>query len=176
MVMLFEDMLRLFFGNKAYGSEGWANNKTERKKEFLKIIKFLVKNIVRIDATERQKKRLMIQLEQLGESIKRNEEDGVIILRFFMLIGILFGYGSGYNFYSLCYFQNEDQHYTEKAFLQNEDFINRKEDQKDAFSIREGIVKELISKGYNSFKISIIFNISEYEVKKILSENLQTHS
>ena len=39
-------------------------------------------------------------------------------------------------------------------------------DKKDAISVRAGVVNNLIKDGYSDFKISLIMNVSEYEIKK----------
>lgn len=168
MIMLFENTLRRFFGDKARGFEGWANNKQERKKEFLKIVKLLIGIIDKIEAPTRQKKILMFQLEKLEECIKKQNEDNFIVLILLNFIGIIFGYTSGKRYYDLCYFQSENQYYSEKVSIENDLESYLEKDRKDIISIREDIIIDLKSRGYDSFKISVIFNISEYEVKKIL--------
>lgn len=43
-------------------------------------------------------------------------------------------------------------------------------DKRDAISVRRTVIEDLKSKGFDDFKISLVLNTTEYEVKQLRSD------
>lgn len=175
--MIFEKMTKLFLGNSAYQIAGTVHCYRERKKWLLRIVKKMKKMVLETETSEAHKQRLMRALEELDNIIRVRKESDVqmhfLIDRLLLLIGHFLGLipslRGGARIYSLVYWQDKDQRSTEKIVLQKDD-LQPMHEQQDAISVRSQIIKELKDKGFDYFKIALVLNISEYQVKKINKE------
>jgi hypothetical protein len=64
------------------------------------------------------------------------------------------------------YYQEVDQYYTGQI-LNGEDTMQDFYDQKDAVSTQKRLIEQLKEEGFTDFKIALIINTTEYQVKKI---------
>lgn len=167
--MRFELTMRLLFGDKAYQIAGTEANPKHRKEWLQKSVRKLLRLVDGVDTTLRHKKMLMAELDAINELLKQgNDASWDLVYRLFRLSFRLLGfdYPNGANCHTPIYFQTPDQHFT-TLLLSGGDVNQDYGDKNNAISIRESIVRSLKSGGLDDFKISLVLNISEYEVKKM---------
>lgn len=169
--LLFERTIQLFLGTKnALGLASVAYNKKERKKWLLKSIKPIINVVDQLDTSLEHKKILMSTIDQLYDDIKNaNEPNWEIVYKLLGLCGRLLGFSSLYQnpvvLRSPIYCQDEGQYFTE--YMLREVYpLNR--DRADAMLTQIKIAKQLHNEGLKTFKIGLVLNISEYQVKKLL--------
>lgn len=168
--MLFEHTLRLFYGEKAHQTAGQANHPKYRGDWLVKILRTILKRIDKIETSPRHKKSLLGTAENASNAIG-NEPTWQLVYRLLALIGKLLGYGSqkGALVHSVCYWQNEEQYFTEDI-LTGGSGSRLHEDKDDALSVRQEIVHFLKKKGHSNFKIALVLQTSEYEVQRLQRE------
>lgn len=167
--MRFELTMRLLFGDKAYQIAGTEANPKHRREWLQKAARKLMRVADSVDTTPRHKKMLMAELEAIDELLKGAKEPSWdLVYRLFRLSLRLLGfdYGKGAKCHTPVYFQTPDQHFT-TLLLSGGDAGEYFNDKKNTVSIRESVVKDLRSQGMDDFKISLVLNVSEYEVKKL---------
>lgn len=175
--MLFEQMTKLFLGNSADQIAGTVNCYRERKKWLLKIIKKMKKMVLEVETSEAHKQCLMQDLEELDKIVRVQKESDIqmhrLIDRLFLFmghfLGLIHSQRGGARVHSLAYWQDKDQRSTERIISQGDD-SQLVHEQRDAISVRGQIIKELREKGFDDYKIALVLNISEYQVKKIARE------
>lgn len=171
--MLFELTMRLYFGDKAYQTAGQANNPKHRREWLRKVVQVIMKQIDALDTTPRHKQVLMANAEAIQNALRRNNDkpSWSLIFRFVAFIGRLLGFDfhHGSQCHSLAYFQTPAQHYT-ADLLAHGDALQNHYDKKDAVSMRKEVVAFLKGKGLSDFKVALILNTTEYEVKKLQNE------
>jgi len=159
-----------FFGDKANGIAYQASDKTSRRQWLLKALKAMLKQADKIETTTRHKKVLMSEIEYLSEKIKKSDEASwEIIFMFFSLCSRLLGYDycKGLVYNTPIYHQTKGQYYNEKIFEEGGDALQHYYDNKDAISVRKKIIDDLKKQGYDDFKIALILNTTEYQIKKL---------
>ena len=129
----------------------------------------MLKQVDRIETTTHHKKVLMLEIENLSEKIKKTDKASwEIIFGLFSLCSLLLGYdyckGEIYN--TPFYHQTKVQYYNAKT-EEGSDAHQGYHDNKDAISIRKKITDDLKKQGYNDFKIALILNTTEYQIKKL---------
>ena len=172
--MQFENTMRLLFGEKAYQIAGTEANPKHRREWLQKAVRQLLRMVNSRDTTTRHKKMLMLELEAVSKSLKGSSNPSWdVVYRLFRLCMRLFGldYMSGARCHTPAYWQSPDQRHTVRI-LEGEDPMLAYEEQKDAISIRQGVVKDLKKKRLDDFKISLVLNTSEHAVKKLRSNPL----
>jgi len=168
----FELTMRLLFGDKAYHIASSQDSPSQRRKWVQKSIRKLMLIVNDLDTTLRHKQMLMGELDVIAKLVKgANEPPWELVYRFLRLTSRLLGYDYvGIKRYSLSYWQSLEQHYA--ALPSNGGGVMQKySDQKDAISIRRSVVENLKSKGFDDFKISLVLNTTEYEVKQLCSNS-----
>ena len=84
-------------------------------------------------------------------------------------IGRLLGvsYNRGAILYTVSYWQSDSQRFTSAVFdgVKAED--DYRSEKQDAVSIRKHIVESLTQQGISDFKVAVILNTTEYEVKQL---------
>lgn len=166
----FENTMRQFFGDKAQQIAYSENIPSEKKKWLKKLIKRLKKDINNLDTSINHKQLLNSSIAKLQSIIEKKEilawEMNYALLR---LCGRLLGYSPISQkpciLWSPIYHQNADQYLTE--YMLN-DMYPVNSDENDTFLTRKKLILQLIEEGLSTYRISMIFNITEYEVKKIL--------
>ena len=172
--LLFEYTLNLLFGKKAHQIAGYYNNKKERNKWFLKAIRFFIKEANQFDTTESHKEQIISCLECLKSSVKRKSSSEQFTL-FLRLTALLLGFNTtrGGRSYSLVYWQSEGQYLSEKSYQNNNVFYlssEYKKLKKNIIAKKRDIIERLKSDKYTRFEIALIFNTTEYKIKKILKD------
>jgi hypothetical protein len=164
----FELTMRLLFGDKAYQIAGLEDDPSYRRKWLQKAILKLMRIIYSLDTTPRHKQMLMMELEAIKELLKGTTEPSwELVYRFLNLASRLLGYDYmlGAKCHSLSYWQTPEQYYT--AHKCNKGNVQQVyQDQGDVISARYSVIENLKSKGFDDFKISLVLNTTEHEVKK----------
>jgi len=164
--MLFERTMQSLFGDKAFHIAGQVHTESTRKKWYKKAIIKIIKDIQEIETNTRHKEILAHYSEgALNALAIKPFNEYVLTLNLLRLISAFLGYAGtrSYKVVSPAYFQTPAQQYTQLIMeggdtdLTNENTISAK--------IR--LIKQLKEEGLSYFKISLILNISEYEVKKL---------
>ena len=164
--------LRLFLGKKAYHSASAESYVTSKLKWLQKVAKRIILRIDELDTTTRHKQMLASEAERFLEKVNSSKvsawEVVYVLLR---LCGRLLGfdYLSGSIVHTPVYYQSHSQYYT-SHILQGGDVMQDYYDQKDMVSARKRIVKQLKEEGLSDFKIALILNTSEYQIKKLRKE------
>ena len=167
--MLFEGTARLFFGERAYQIAGQASSPIARRKWLKKILRLLLKRMNELETTVRHKEMLMKTAEAAERELGRNDQPTwTLVYHLITLVGRLLGYDfvHGARCHSLVYFQERGQYYT-TDILSSGDALQEYYDEKDAVSVRQEVVKNLKIQGLSDFKISLVLNATEYQVKKL---------
>ncbi len=167
--MKFEMTVRLFFGDKAYQIAGQERTAKYRAEWLAKIGKVLLKQIDEIDTTPRHKQMLMTEAESFWKDVRLVKADPwSLVYTLVRLCGRLLGYDfvRGVKVHTPTYYQTCEQYYS-TATIQGAEALQSYYDKKDTISIRRSIVEQLKEQGFSDFKIALVLNISEYEVKKL---------
>jgi len=167
--LFFEYTMTLFFGNKADNCAGQERNEKHRKEWLQKTAKVIMNRVAKLDTTTRHLQILSANAEAFSKALKNHTlEPWNIIYILLRLCGVLLGFDcrKGYILHNLIYHQTRNQYYTNNH-LEGGDPLQYYYDEKDAISIRKEIVKKLKDKGLRDFKIALILNTTEYQVKKL---------
>jgi len=165
----FEYMVRLFLGPKADHIASCETNERNRRSWLQKVIKRMLKQIDSIDTTTRHKQILLAEVDSLYRRMKSQiASPWDINYSLFRLCGLLLGFDSirGVVLHTPVYHQTKAQYYGENIMEGGDPLLNYY-DEKDAIAIRKRLVDELKEKGLDDFKIALVLNITEYQVKKL---------
>lgn len=171
--MLFEITIRLFLGDKAFHIADQAHSATERKHWYRKVLKSIIQDIQLIDTNTRQKKQLASSSEAALRILnERKFNEATFTLYLFRLIAALLGLTGvrPYRIVTLAYFQTPDQNLTEHIVEGRQAHRETYIDEKNSVSIRKRIVSQLKGEGLSDYQVSLVLNISEYQVKKLRKE------
>ena len=168
--MNFEHTMCFLFGDKAYQTAGQEANPKHRSEWLQKAIRMLTRTVNELDTTTHHKKRLMGELDRISQLLKNAKQPTWdVVYCFFRLVSRLLGYdySRGARCHSVVYWQSQSQCYTARVF---EGTDAMQDDRNDAISVRQSVIKDLKRKGLDSFKIALVLNTTEYEVKKLSSD------
>lgn len=169
--MRFETTMRLLFGEKAYQIAGTEANPKHRREWLQRAVREILRVVNSLDTTPRHKQMLMAELEAISELLKgAKEASWDLVYRLFRLSFRLLGfdYVQGAKCHTPVYCQMPNQYFTSQL-LGGGDPMQDYQDKKDAISVRKSIVKDLKAQGFDDFKISLVLNSTEHEVKKLRS-------
>jgi hypothetical protein len=170
--MVFELTVRLFLGEKAHQCAGEESSIKSKCEWLQKVAKKIMKRIDELDTTTRHKQMLASEAEQFLKKVQSSKaspwEAVYVLLR---LCGRLLGfdYLRGSIVHTPIYYQSYSQYYT-SHILQGGDVMQDYYDQKDIVTTRKYIVKQLKEDGLSDFKIALVLNTSEYQIKKLRKE------
>ena len=172
MPWFFEITMRLFLGGKAYHCADEANSPTLRRRRIRSIVGDILKLMRTVDTTERHRERLTQELTNLDSELKRRSPDAwLLVYMCLRIIGRLCGYDyHGARTHTLAYFQDPDQVMTGEILSGGDDMVVYRK-RRSAFAVRRDLVNQLLAQGMTSFDIALVFNVSEYRIKKIRAEN-----
>ncbi len=114
---------------------------------------------------------LMGELEAIAELLNgANEPSWDLVYRFFRFSFRLLGfdYVKGAKCHTPTYWQTPNQHFTTQL-LSGADPQQDYYDKKNAMSLRQSIANDLKAKAFDDFKISLVLNTTEHEIKKLRS-------
>jgi len=170
--MLFETTIRTFLGQKAYHIASQAHSTKDRVGWYRKVFKKVVKQVQTIDTSAKHKEQMEYFGGQLLEILKgRNFNEQLFSLYLLRFTGTLLGYLSlrGSSLATPTYFQTPSQYYTQLIF-NGGDTMQDYYDAHSATVVRRRLVAQLKAEGLNDFQISLVLNVTEYEVKKLRAE------
>ncbi|MGJ0516950.1 MAG: hypothetical protein ACR65O_14505 [Methylomicrobium sp.] len=167
--MLFETTIRSFLGNKASHIAGLAHSAKSRKDWYRKAIKKVINKVSEIETSTKHKEQLCYWSERALSSLnERPFNETVFTLCLLRLVASLVGYFGlrPYNIATPAYFQSPTQHYTE-IIANGGDVMQDDYDMKSSLEIKRRLILQLKEEGMTDFDISLVFNVSEYEVRKL---------
>ena len=165
--MLFEETVRSFLGNKAFHITGQAHSDKRRKEWYRKVIKKIIRKIQQVESSTTHKERLAHWSERSLLALKHPYNENEFTLCLLRLLNVLLGFYGGVqprSIATLTYFQTRSQHFTE-AIVEGRDEIQ--DDYESTLSTRRKMIGQLKDEEKTYFEISLVLNISEYEVKKL---------
>ena len=171
--MYFEYTMRTFFGKQAEYSAGELNTDVLRKKRYNRIFRKIVKQVQKIDTNSTHKNYLTHTSEQCLDNTKHPYDEKIFVLSLLQFINALLGYkglalNGPFKIATLMYFQTENQNFTERLINNSQSMPN--DHKENTFTLRRKLINQLKKEGKTTFEISLVFNISEYQIKKLLSE------
>jgi len=172
--MEFEVAMRLLFGEKAYHIAGSELNPASRREWLQKPVRKLLRVVNDLDTTPRHKQVLMSELEAVSKLLKGAEDPSwELVYRLLRLIMQLLGYDflRGSRCHTVTYHQTPEQHRT-SVVLNGGDPMQIYYDQKNAVAVRQQVIERLKREGLDDFKISLVLNTTEYEVKQVRATRL----
>jgi hypothetical protein len=170
--MLFETTIRGFLGDKASHIAGQALSEQSRKKWFEKALRKVIQHVQEIDTSTKHKEELYCWSERAFDALRSKPYDeSVFVLCMLRLIRSLLGFVGvrPYRIATPAFFQTPPQHYAEVIF-EGGDVMQDYFDEKSTLSVKKEIIEQLKVDGMSDFKISLVLNISEYQVKKLRKE------
>lgn len=168
----FEYAMILLFGDKADHIAWMAAHEGYTKEWLRRAVKRFSKDINSLDTTERHKEMLVMQLENIDGLLKKGGNIWEVVFSFFNLTARLLGYDyhRTKKLITPVYFQTLYQNFW-AGLYKGEDW-RKYEGRKASFiAKRLEVIKQLKKENYTDFDISMIFNTTEYYIKKVLREN-----
>ncbi|MDO8891026.1 MAG: hypothetical protein Q7V00_04205 [Sulfurimicrobium sp.] len=167
--MDFEITMSLLFGEKARHIDDQHCSTKGRRAWLTKAIERLTREVDALDTTVRHKQMLMGELEAIATLVKRESEPSWdIVYRFLRLASRLLGfdYFRGARCHTPTYWQTPAQNLNSVVF-EGGDIMQDYYDKKNAIAVRRSVVQNLKSQGFDDYKIALVLNITEYQVKKL---------
>jgi len=168
--MNFELAMRQFFGEKAYHIAGGYNNPKYVKQWLKKAIRKMKKDIMNLDTTSRHKETLINDIGRLERNLKSSDPFEIIIVLFSICSRFLgYDFLKGEKFNIPIYSQNASQYYWSKILKDSSINYSREQSRIQMNIVRKQkeIIKSLLKEGFDDFQISLVLNVSEYQIKKL---------
>lgn len=168
--MQFEMAIRQFLGKEAYHIADFASDPKQVKKYFIKVARKIIKDLSSIDTNPRHKSILILRGESLLRQIKNEHEGLPLILCFLSLVSSLLGYDflDGKPFHNILFWQDSKQYFDTFLNMQKGNVSEYFDQEKNLWKDRSKLIKDLKNKGYDHFQLSIVFNTTEYDIRKTL--------
>lgn len=167
--MEFEITMRLLFGEKAYHIADEHGSTKGRRAWLTKALRRFTREVDALETTSRHKQMLMGELEAISALVKKESEPSwSLVYRFLRLASRLLGfdYVRGAKCHTLAYWQSPPQRLNSVVF-EGGDVMQDYYDKKNAIAIRTSVVQHLKSQGLDDYKIGLVLNITEYQVRKL---------
>ena len=167
--MEFELTFRLLFGDRAKYIEGQSLNPKSRANWLRKSIDRIEHEVVALETTERHKQMLLGEVEAAREGVTSNADSSwPMVYSLLRLVSRLLGYdfARGAKCHTATYWQSVGQNLNSVVF-QGGDIMQDYYDKKNAIAIRRQVVAHLKAQGLSDYRIALVLNTSEYEVKKL---------
>jgi hypothetical protein len=115
---------------------------------------------------------LLFDLNRLEKSLKNYEDLEALVIQLFWFCSRLLGYDfvKGRRYFIPFYYQNPSQYYGTVQSLGQDDREVHKEDTKNVITKQRELVQKLQNDGLNDFKIALVMNTTEYQIKKIKND------
>jgi len=167
--MEFELTFRLLFGDRAKYIEGQALSPKSRTSWLRKSIDRIEHEVVAMDTTERHKQMLLGEVEAARDAVGTKADSGwPLAYSLLRLVARLLGYDfvRGAKCHAATYWQSVGQNLNSVVF-QGGDIMQDYYDKKNAIAVRRQVVADLKAQGHSDYRIALVLNTSEYEVKKL---------
>lgn len=168
--LTFEYAVRTFLGEDAYGIADCADDPKLSKKFWKRVLRKIYKRVERLDTTSKHKEIVFSRLERVEKSLGTSQNPYSLTSNLFSLIGILLGFIGldGKVKMDSFYFQTPFDKYNSEATQDKTSYEISKDYRKNTIHKQKELIKLLRQEGYDTFKISLVLNTSEYMVKKII--------
>ena len=170
--MLFEEAIRSILGNKASHIAEGAYSESWRKRWYRKGIRKILTKVQAIESTIPHERALVLWSELAHDSLKqRSFYEPAFTHCLLGLVGALLGFIGmrGYTTVTPSYYQTQTQNFAETIHEYGSDVEYWYRLRSSEYT-RRRIVGELRDEGKTYFEISLIMNISEYKVQKLVRE------
>lgn len=162
--MEFELTARFFFGDKAYGIASAEMTPRARGEWLGRIGRLFMRRVAELDTTVRHGQILMAMAEQFEKAARSARADPwELVYRLFGLVGCLLGYDWGKRLHTPAYWQTIGQ--GRWSVIEQKGDLTKYD--QDAITIKRRVAETLRKEGLDDFKISLVLNTTEYEVKKL---------
>ena len=162
--MYFEYTAQAFFGMKAYQIASGENNPRSRAEWLGRMGRWIMRRANELDAPLEHRRILMALAESFEKRARSaRAEPWELVYSLLRLVACLFGYVFGERPFTPAYWQTRNSYFYSRfpGSVLPTDVMN------EAISIRRGVAEKLRQDGCNDFKISLVLNTTEYEVKKL---------
>lgn len=169
--MEFELTMRLLLGSKAFHIEDAALVPKYRREWLRKAARKLLWAANSLDTAPHHKELLFTDLEKIRESTKRiDEPTWSLVYALIRLSARLLGfeYATGAQLNTPVYYRTWSQYYTAHSY-RGGNVGDAYVDEQNAIAIRRQVAARLSETGLDDFKISLVLNTTEYEVKQLRS-------
>ncbi|UZD55825.1 hypothetical protein [Caldimonas aquatica] len=170
--MEFEMTFRLIFGDRAKCIEGQQQIAKSRVMWLRKALSKIESELAALDTTERHKQMLLGELEAAREAVDaRQEVQWSLVYSLLRLVGRLLGYDfvRGAKCHTATYWQTVPQNLNSVVF-QGGDIMQDYYDKKNAIAIRREVVAHLKKQGLSDYRVALVLNTTEHEIKKLKNE------
>ena len=167
--MEFEITMRLLFGERAYHIADEHGSTKGRRAWLTKALRRLTREVDALETTSRHKQMLMGELEAISALVKKGSDPSwSLVYRFLRFASRLLGfdYVRGAKCHTLAYWQSPPQRLNSVVF-EGGDILQDYFDKKNALAIRMSVIHHLKSQGLDDYKIGLVLNITEYQVRKL---------
>ena len=170
--LYFEYTLRMFLGETAFGFAGRAHSESARRDCYKKIFKNIVKQVQQIETNTTHKEGLARTSEYCLGLLKHPYNEMKFTLSLLRFIYALLGYecvvrDRPYRIATPAYFQKEGHNFMERLSIDDQSLPNDHEE--NTVTLKRRLMNQLKDEGKTTFEISLVFGVSEYQVKKLLS-------
>ena len=164
-----EATFRLLFGKRASSASAADQNPKLRAQWLRKALERLEARVNELDTTERHRGMLLSELAAAKDAVTVAESPS------WFLVYRLLRFGSrllGYDFFkgALChtatYWQTPSQNLNTEVFTGG-DILQDYYDKQNAVAVRRQVVNYLKNEGLSDYRIALVMNITEYQVKKL---------
>lgn len=165
--MLFEETIRSFLGDRANHIASQAHSERSRKEWYRKVIKKIIRKIQQVESNTTHEERLAHWSERSLLALKHPYNEVEFTLCILRILNVLLGFDGTVKTRSiatLAYFQTPSHLFTE-AILEGRNELQ--DNYESTLSIRRELIGQLKDEGKTYFEISLILNMSEYEVRKL---------
>ena len=181
--IFFEETIRSFLGDKAFhtanrGLPGEPPAEPRRrwygegKKLYREVIRKVVKEVHKTDTHTTHKESLVYWAEACEEALNRDQDEVIFTLCLMRLLNVLLGFDGTilpYRIATPAYFQTDEQNVTERLSQDSESMPSGHEYRESTLATRRRLIGQLRKEGWTTYRIALIFNTSEYQIKKLWS-------
>lgn len=176
--MEFEMTFRLLFGDRAKYIEGQQLDPKSRSSWLRKSVDKIEREIISLDTTERHKQMLLGELEAArGAIVSKTDSGWPLAYSLLRLVCRLLGYDfvRPAKCHTATYWQSVGQNLNTVVF-EGGDIMQDYYDKQNAIAVRKQVIEHLKTQGLSDYRISLVLNTTEYEVKKLKSMSAETDS
>ena len=176
--MEFEMTFRLLFGDRAKYIEGQQLNTKSRSRWLRKALDKIEQELNSLDTTERHKQMLLGEIEATRDAVaSKSDSAWPVVYSLIRLVCRLLGYDfvRPAKCHTATYWQSVGQHLNTVVF-QGGDVMQDYYDKKNAMAVRRQVVAHLKAQRLSDYRIALVLNTTEYEVKKLKSTPVEANS
>ena len=165
----FEVTLCLLFGRSLRHAASASENPRRRAEWLRKAMQKIEHEVVALDTTERHKQMMLAEIEAAKDAVSADvRPTWSLVYRLLRLSARLLGYDftRGAKCHTATFWQSVPQNLNTVVFTGG-DIMQDYYDNKNAIAVRRDVVKHLKAQGLTDYRIALVLNITEYQVKKL---------